>query len=315
MRDLHGRKINKLRVSVSEACNLACSYCVNSIRDHRVAPDQLPMPGLLQLVTLLHRHSGIEKVRITGGEPLLYRELLPFISGIRELGLTSIGLTTNGQLLAKRASALADAGISQVNLSLDSLDPEHFRRMCRAGSLRRTLAGIHACLKEGIRVKVNMVVMEGENDEEVVDMLEFGIVHGIEVRFLELMRMGPLYRSGQFKYVSMQEILDRIRERYSVMPVEAETDSTALRFCVPGGHFGIIPNESSPFCSTCSRLRLTSSGRLIGCLSNPVETSIRHLLEHPDPKDELERLVAESVSYKQTAAFTGSGLAMSRVGG
>ena len=145
-------------------------------------------------------------------------------------------------------------------------------------------------------------------------MLEFGIKRGIEVRYLELMRMGPLYNKDGFKLVTMDEVLDRIRQRYSISPVKAEEDSTSQRFWVPGGHFGIIPNESAPFCSTCSRLRLTSNGRLIGCLSNPVETPIRHLLEHPHPEEELKKLVAESIAYKRSF-FTGSQLMMSRVGG
>jgi len=113
----------------------------------------------------------------------------------------------------------------------------------------------------------------------------------------------------------MHEILEKISARYSVQPVSAESDSTSLRYWVPGGYFGIIPNNSAPFCSTCSRLRLTSNGQLIGCLSNPTPLSIRHLLDHPDPEETLQTLVKKSISYKQDAAFTGSALVMSRVGG
>ena len=206
MLDLQGRNINKLRVSVSEACNMACSYCVTGIEDHQVAPDQLAMPDLLRLVELLHRHAGIEKIRITGGEPLLYRELIPFIEGLTEAGLEDIGLTSNGLLLAKSAPALASAGLKHINLSLDSLQPERFREMGRAGSLKSTLKGIDASLKAGLRLKINMVVMKGENDDELADMLEFGIKRGIEVRYLELMRMGPLYHNGDFKLVTMEAV-------------------------------------------------------------------------------------------------------------
>ena len=127
--------------------------------------------------------------------------------------------------------------------------------------------------------------------------------------------MGPLYKKDDFKLVYMHEILERISERYTIQPVSTDSDSTSLRYWVPGGFFGIIPNNSAPFCSTCSRLRLTSNGQLIGCLSNPTPISIRHLLDHPDPSVPLQNLVKKSISYKQDVAFTGSTLVMSRVGG
>jgi cyclic pyranopterin phosphate synthase len=314
MIDSYGRKINKLRVSLGEACNMACTYCVQSIKDHVPDPEALSASELLRLVGMLQQHAGIEKVRLTGGEPLLFREVVDFVSGVQAQGIQNIGLTTNGLNLRKLAGPLSKAGLNSVNVSLDSLDPENFRRLGRAGRLERVLSGIEAALESGLQVKLNMVVMRDANDHEVLDLLDYSVSRGVELRYLELMRMGPLYQNQNFPFVSMHEILQRIGERYSWKQVETETDATAQRFWVPGGHFGIIPNESAPFCSTCSRLRLTSSGRLIGCLSNPIETSIRHLLEQEDPED-LKRLVAQSVSFKQPAQFTGSGLGMSRVGG
>jgi cyclic pyranopterin phosphate synthase len=315
MIDLHGRNINKLRISLTEVCNMACTYCVTSLSDHRRIPDELSTDQMLRLVRMLKEHAGIEKVRLTGGEPLLYPNLIPVISGIREMGIGNIGMTTNGQLLAKKVKALVEAGLQNVNLSLDSLESEKFKRLGRVGKLNKTLEGIEECMKIGLRVKVNMVVVKGENEDEVVKMLEYGIRQGVEIRYLELMEMGPLYKKDDFKLVTMHEILERISTRYTVYPVSAEVDSTSLRYWVPGGYFGIIPNNSAPFCSTCSRLRLTSNGQLIGCLSNPAPLSIRHLLDHPDPQEPLQKLVQKSISYKQDAAFTGSALVMSRIGG
>jgi len=315
MIDLHGRNINKLRISLTEVCNMACTYCVTSMSDHRRIPDELSTDQMLRLVRMLKEHAGIEKVRLTGGEPLLYPNLIPVISGIREMGIGNIGMTTNGQLLAKKVKALVEAGLQNVNLSLDSLEPEKFKRLGRVGKLHKTLEGIEECMKLGLRVKVNMVVVKGENEDEIVKMLEYGVRQGVEIRYLELMEMGPLYKKDDFKLVTMHEILERISTRYTVQPVSAEVDSTSLRYWVPGGYFGIIPNNSAPFCSTCSRLRLTSNGQLIGCLSNPAPLSIRHLLEHPDPQEPLQKLVQKSISYKQDAAFTGSALVMSRIGG
>jgi len=315
MIDLHGRNINKLRISLTEVCNMACTYCVTSLSDHRRIPDELSADQMLRLVRMLKEHAGIEKVRLTGGEPLLYPNLIPVISGIREMGIGNIGMTTNGQLLAKKVKALVEAGLQNVNLSLDSLEPEKFKRLGRVGKLHKTLEGIEECMKIGLRVKVNMVVVKGENEDEIVKMLEYGVRLGVEIRYLELMEMGPLYKKDDFKLVTMHEILERISTRYTVQPVSAEVDSTSLRYWVPGGYFGIIPNNSAPFCSTCSRLRLTSNGQLIGCLSNPAPLSIRHLLDHPDPQEPLQKLVQKSISYKQDAAFTGSALVMSRIGG
>ena len=315
MIDLHGRNINKLRISLTEVCNMACTYCVTSLSDHRRIPDELSADHLLRLVRMLKEHAGIEKVRLTGGEPLLYPNLIQVISGIREMGIGNIGMTTNGQLLTKKTKALVEAGLQHVNLSLDSLEPEKFKRLGRVGKLHKTLEGIEECMKIGLRVKVNMVVVKGENEDEIVKMLEYGVRQGVEIRYLELMEMGPLYKKDDFKLVTMHEILERISTRYTVQPVSAEVDSTSLRYWVPGGYFGIIPNNSAPFCSTCSRLRLTSNGQLIGCLSNPTPLSIRHLLDHPDPQEPLQKLVQKSISYKQDAAFTGSALVMSRIGG
>ena len=315
MVDQHGRNINKLRISLSEVCNMACTYCVTSLRDHKRSPEELNFEQILYLVRLLKEYAGIEKVRLTGGEPMLHPEIVNVISGISEMGIKNIGLTSNGQLLAKKAKDLAEAGLKNVNVSLDSLEPGKFKQMGRVGKLNKTLEGIEACLKYGLLVKINMVVIKGENENEILKMLEYGVDHGIEVRYLELMAMGPLYKKDDFKLIDMHEILRRISKKYSVQPVSADSDSTSLRYWVPGGFFGIIPNESAPFCSTCSRLRLTSDGNLIGCLSNPSKISIRHLLNHKDPEQTLQKLVKKSVSFKQDAAFTGSSLVMSRVGG
>jgi len=315
MIDRHGRNINKLRISLSEVCNMACTYCVTSLSDHKRSPDELNSDQILYLVRLLKEHAGIEKIRLTGGEPLLHPEIVNIVSGISKMGIKSIGLTSNGQLLARKAKSLAEAGLKNVNISLDSLDPKKFKIMGRVGKLHKTLEGIEACLKYGLFVKINMVVVKGENENEILKMLEYGVDHGVEVRYLELMAMGPLYKKDDFKLFDMHEILGTISKKYSVQPVSADYDSTSVRYWVPGGFFGIIPNESAPFCSTCSRLRLTSDGHLIGCLSNPSPISIRNLLNHENPKELLQKLVKKSISFKQDAAFTGSSLVMSRVGG
>lgn len=324
--DLYGRNINKLRVSIGEACNFFCIYCVEKVGGHQVSRKPLDVLEMLKLIGLLKTHGGIEKVRITGGEPLLFRPLPQLLEGIVTLGISNIGITSNGHFFPKYAKTLQEAGLQSVNMSLDSVNPENFRKLARAGSLKRVLQGIERALAVGLKVKINTVVMRGENDQELNDILDYAFPRGIEVRFLELMKMGPLYENGNsasggnvpqapHQFVSMQEMLDRIGKRFPYEKISAEKDSTALRFETPQGVFGIIANESEPFCATCSRMRLTATGKLVGCLSNPQEISIRHLLDDPAPQAELQALFRQSMAQKRTATFTGSSLGMSSIGG
>ena len=321
MIDHHGRNINKLRVSIGEACNFSCIYCVEKVGGHQISRHPLSVPQMLKLIGLLKAHAGIEKIRITGGEPLLFRPLPQLLEGIVQLGISNIGITSNGHFFPKQAQTLKTAGLQSANISLDSVDAENFRHLARGGSLKRVLHGIENARAVGLKVKINTVVLRGENDHELNDILGYAFPRGIEVRFLELMKMGPLYKNGNTlhqkpdQFVSMQEMLGHIGTRFPYQKIHAEKDSTALRFETPEGVFGIIANESAPFCATCSRMRLTATGKLVGCLSNPKEISIRHLLEDPDPATELQALFRKSMSQKRTATFTGSPLGMSSIGG
>ena len=321
MIDRFGRNINKLRVSVGEACNYSCIYCVEEIGGHQISNHPLSLPEMLTLIGFLKTHTGIEKIRITGGEPLLYRKLPELIQGIVSLGISNIGITSNGHFFKGRAFLLKRAGLQSANISLDSVNPENFRRLARAGTLQKVLDGIESALAAGLKLKINVVVMRGKNDHELNDILSYAFPRGIEVRFLELMRMGPLYQNGNTtskkpdRFVPMQEMLERIGKRYSYLKCSAEQDSTALRFQTPQGSFGIIANESAPFCATCSRMRLTSTGNLVGCLSNPEEFPIRHLLEEKDVPEKLKAIFTRAMEQKRVATFTGSPLMMSSIGG
>lgn len=321
MIDRYGRNINKLRVSVGEACNLSCVYCVSELNGHQVSNNALNAEELLKLIGLLKNHTGIEKIRITGGEPVLFRPLPILIKGIVDLGISNIGMTSNGYITPKLAQILKNAGLQSINISLDSVNPSTFSRLTRNGKLKKVLTGIENILAVGIKVKINAVVIGGENDQELNEVLDYAFPRGIEVRFLELMKMGPLFenidrRQGTpDQFVPMAEMLAHISGRYPYQPIDAPNDSTALRFKTTEGTFGIIPNESAPFCSTCSRMRLTSTGKLVGCLSNPTEFSIRHLKDGPDPETELQDIFTQAMSQKQVSSFTGSSLVMSSIGG
>ncbi|MBF0353326.1 MAG: GTP 3',8-cyclase MoaA [SAR324 cluster bacterium] len=315
MIDQYHRNINKLRISVTEACNLGCVYCVESPTVHRVNPQQLSSPQILKLVQLLVHHAGIETIRITGGEPLLFNNLPELVEGIAQLPVSSIGLTTSGQQLASKAKILKQRGLSRVNVSIDSVDPDTFKKLTRTGHLEKTIDGIHAALDAGLKVKLNTVVMRGENDVELLNLLEFALNLKVEIRFLELMRMGPLYQNDCSKFVSMNEMLTNIRQRYSFVSDQGESDDTAVYYKTPMGRFGVIANESAPFCSRCSRLRLASDGTLFGCLSHPLGVPIRHLLTAETPEPLVMAAVQEAISVKRTVHFTGSRLRMSQIGG
>lgn len=318
--DGHGRRFRNLRVSLTAACNYACVYCVPDGKKLLRARDELSAEALLRAVRYLVEAAGIEQLRLTGGDPLVTPKFDVFLPAVTRLGLSDVSLTTNGQLLERKFPVLEAAGIGRLNVSLDTLDPEAFRRMARGGDLTTVLRGIDLCLRRGLRVKVNMVPMRRQNLDQVLPMLEYCLDRGMELRFIELMRMGHLLRDAAFdqEFVGMDELLERVGTRYEFERTDAPHDATAVRFRIPGhGTFGVIPNESEPFCSSCTRLRLAANGRLYGCLSDARSQDLRPLLDMP--RDEalprLRVLLRRALSHKQPAAFRGEVTVMKFIGG
>ncbi len=273
-RDAFARPLGSLRVSVTDRCNLRCTYCM---------PEEdyvwLPRASILtfeEIARLAGVFAGLgaTRVRLTGGEPLL-RQNLPGLLRLlsRDGRLTDLALTTNGILLAPLAEELHAAGLRRVTVSLDSLQPERFRRLTRSRRHRDVLAGIDAVHQAGFRgTKLNTVVVRGFNDDEVIDLLAFGRARGVEVRFIEYMDVGGATRWSAAEVVSKVELLDAVRRRYgTVTPVVPEEPSArrapADRFLLPDGTaFGIIASTTQPFCGTCDRSRLTADGTWYLCL-------------------------------------------------
>ncbi|MFN3238158.1 MAG: GTP 3',8-cyclase MoaA, partial [Pseudomonadales bacterium] len=269
--DRLGRQFRNLRVSLTAACNYACTYCVPDGKRLMKAKSELDATDLLQCVTLLQQAAGIDKIRITGGEPLVTPKFDEFLLGVMKLPLKDVSMTTNGQLLLQKAEVIRESGIRRLNISLDTLNPDKFRAIARSGDLKTVLAGMDAMLDAGIKLKVNMVPMRSQNADQVVPLLDYCLDRGIELRYIELMQMGHLLGSNGFQqdFMSMAALLDMISEHYEFARTDAPYDSTAVRFHIPGrGNFGIIANESAPFCRSCTRLRLSSDGYLYGCLSS-----------------------------------------------
>ncbi|MFJ4343963.1 GTP 3',8-cyclase MoaA [Pseudomonas sp. NPDC089401] len=319
--DRQGRRFRNLRVSLTAACNYACSYCVPDGKRLVAAQDELSGEALARGVAYLVEAAGIERLRITGGEPLVSPRLDAFLAAVAKLELADISLTTNGQLLARKLPQLRDAGIRRLNVSLDSLDPQAFRRIARGGDLAGVLTGMEQASAMGMRIKVNMVPMRGQNLDQVLPMLNHCLARGYELRFIELMRMGHLARdSNAFlqQFVGLDALLGLIGGQYPYQQVDAPLDATALRYQIPGkGHFGVIANESVPFCRTCSRLRLSSTGWLHGCLSSTNRHYVGDLLEKPRHQalPALQRLLVKALADKQELAFSGGVTVMKVIGG
>ncbi|NMY39862.1 radical SAM protein [Pseudomonas sp. WS 5013] len=319
--DRQGRRFRNLRISLTAACNYACTYCVPDGKRLVAAQDELSAEAMVRGVAYLIEAAGIERLRITGGEPLVSTKLEHFLRGVSRLGLQDIGLTSNGQLLSRKLPLLLECGLKRINVSLDTLDPVAFKRIARGGDLPTVLQGLAEARAAGLKIKINMVPLRGQNHEQVLPMLDYCLENGFELRFIELMRMGHLAREGasfQQQFYGMPELLEKVAERHEFVQAPAPLDATALRYEIPGrGFFGVIANESVPFCRTCSRLRLSSTGWLHGCLSSSNRHYVGDLLDKPRHQalPALQRLLVRALADKQEVAFAGGVTVMKIIGG
>lgn len=318
--DSLGRRFQNLRVSLTAACNYACTYCVPDGKRLQAQTAELDGEEMAHAVVLLIDAAGISRLRITGGEPLISAKFDDFLRHVSNSELTDIAVTTNGQFLADKIPVMRETGLARVNVSLDTLDAKKFRSIARSGDLATVLDGIDRACSEGIKVKINMVPMRTVNMDQILPLLSYCLERGIELRFIELMNMGHLKRNQMYQreFVGLEDLLSLVRSRYEVRKTDAPLDSTSLRFEIPGrGRFGVIANESEPFCRTCTRLRLSSNGHLYGCLSSSRSQPIRHLLHKPYHVaiNELQGILRNAMATKQRLAFTGETTVMKFIGG
>ena len=318
------RRPVSLRVSVTDRCSLRCTYCVPARRVPVASPeDLLSDEEILRVVLALDAHFGLEQVRITGGEPLLRPDLDRLVSMLSEAGVPDLALTTNGQQLAGLAERLRRAGLKRVNVSLDSLEPRTFASITRGGLLERTLSGIAAAQAAGLKpLKLNMVVMRGRNDDEVVDLMRFAIEHDCQMRFLELMPIGEAAAGFEDLFVPTSEVQERLREDFTLVAMPAVHAETSRNFSVRdrsgrSAIAGFISPYSEPFCLGCRRLRLTSTGVLIGCLARAEGMSVVPLLRG-DPGRNGTALIAAAARALDMKRRNGAYIqprAMVRIGG
>jgi cyclic pyranopterin phosphate synthase len=280
--DNFGRVHNNLRISVTDRCNLRCTYCMPEEVEFLDRHDLLSFEEINRFVRIV-TPLGIDKIRLTGGEPLMRRELPRLVQMLHSIeGIRDIGLTTNGILLADYAQPLYDAGLRRINVSLDTLDPIRFRQLARRDGLDRVLAGILAAKRAGFApVKVNAVSIRGITETEVVPLARFAREHGLEMRFIEYMPIGA-DRWERDKVYFAHEILDQLeREVAPLVPAEdydPRAPAMEFRYTDGGGQIGIIASISRPFCLSCNRVRLTADGKLRNCLFALDEVDIRWLL-------------------------------------
>jgi cyclic pyranopterin phosphate synthase len=296
IRDRFARPLRSLRVSVTDRCNLRCQYCMPE-------PDYvwLPRQSLLSFeeigaVVDAFTDVGVDRVRITGGEPLLRRDLPVLIESLAARpALRDLALTTNGVQLAQRARRLRAAGLHRITVSLDTLRPDRFAAMTRFDEHAAVLAGIDAAAAAGFdSVKLDTVVIRGVNDDELVPLLEYGRQVGAEVRFIEYMDVGGATRWTLADVVSRREMLERIARHYgSVAPLFEESSAPADRYTLPDGTvFGVISSTTEPFCDTCDRSRLTADGVWLLCLYAQAGTDLGRPLRAGTTREELAHLIA-----------------------
>ncbi len=318
--DAHGRRFRNLRISLTAACNYACTYCVPDGKRLLPAAQELNAQQMLRAVELLMDSAGIEKLRITGGEPLLSPKFDEFLPAVMQLGLQDVSVTTNGQLVPRKLDIIRESGLKRINISLDTLDAEAFRSIARSGDLATVQAGINQLLELGIRIKINMVPMRHQNTSQILPLLRYCLERDIELRFIELMNMGHLKTGNAYhnQFFGMDEILELIGESFEFERTDAPFDSTSVRFKIPGqGYFGVIANESEPFCSSCTRLRLSSNGHIYGCLSNAASHDINNLLEldADAARAGMQRVLGLALADKQDLSFRGEVTVMKFIGG
>lgn len=332
--DRSGRVARDLRVSLTDRCNLRCSYCMPAEGLAWLPTDQtLTDDEVLRLLRVAVERLGITRIRFTGGEPLLRKGLERIVEGAAALrgasGRPELALTTNGLGLDRRAAALRAAGLDRVNVSLDSLDRERYARLARRDRLPDVLAGIAGAERAGLTpVKINSVVLRDCNEVDVVPLAEFCLARGYQLRFIEQMPLGPAGQWVRDELVTADEVLALLSERFELTPaVEPRGAAPAALWRVapddsqPGGVLGVIASVTQPFCAACDRTRLTADGQLRSCLFSRTETDLRGVLRSGGSDSDLASVWAESQWKKPRAhgidevGFTPPARTMSAIGG
>ncbi|NQZ53956.1 MAG: GTP 3',8-cyclase MoaA [Piscirickettsiaceae bacterium] len=303
--DRFGRKVTYVRMSITDRCDFRCVYCMDE--EMTFMPRQ-QLLTLEEIVFLLRAFCelGVEKVRITGGEPLIRRNVDWLFEQIGQLkqstALTELTITTNGSQLTKYADALVAAGVDRVNISLDSLNEERFLALTRTGDLKTVLSGIVAAKDAGFKkIKLNAVIMKGRNDDEIVDLAQFAIDHELDISYIEEMPLGHVTHQRDESFFSSDEVLAELQTKFDLQPSIANTGGPSRYYQVGGtqSKIGFISPHSHNFCESCNRVRVTTEGRLLLCLGQENSVDLREIIRnYPGDIERLKQAIIDSMEIK-----------------
>jgi cyclic pyranopterin phosphate synthase len=307
LRDSYGRAIRDLRVSLTDRCNFRCFYCLPHGEPPIAPKEQMLSYEEIEAICDIFVELGIEKIRLTGGEPMMRRDIETIIGKLRTLkskGLLDLALTTNGYFLPDRAVGLKTIGLDRITISLDSLKRDVFKRMTGVDVLDRVLSGIAAAKGAGLEpIKINAVIVRGHNEDEVADFAAFAREHDVKMRFIEFMPLDSGHEWAREQVVSGREIRERIGRRFAIEPIDVNrgSDTSArYRFADGGpGEIGIIAPVTEPFCGACSRIRLTADGQIRTCLFSTVEHSLRDIVRSGASRQEIIEYIESVVEKKE----------------
>lgn len=301
--DKFGRTVNYLRISVTDRCDFRCVYCMDEKMEFHPRAQLLTLEELTA-ISRAFVELGVEKIRITGGEPLIRRNVIKLFQDLGQLpGLRELVTTTNGSQLPRLAPQLKEAGVKRINISIDSLNAEKFRRITRTGNLEDVLAGIHAAIDAGFeRIKLNTVILKNRNNDEIIDLVRFAIERSIDISFIEEMPLGVIGDHDRAEaYYSSDQIRADIEKVMTLTSTTEKTGGPSKYYKIPDTNtrVGFISPHSHNFCGDCNRVRLTCEGKLLLCLGQEHSVDLRHVIRsHPGDTDRLKQAIRESMDIK-----------------
>jgi len=305
--DNHGRIINYMRLAVTDRCNLRCHYCMPEEGINYVPRKELMSYEEMLRVVSVFSKEGISKIRITGGEPFLRKDMMSFLKEISSLPeIKNIHITSNGTLLTDKIDELKKMGITSINLSLDSLDRERFFKITRRDDFPKVMECLDALIDANFDVKINMVVLSGENTDDIIPMVELAKEKNIGVRFIEEMPFNGTEGKGNQEYWSHKRILEKIQTAYpSLQKITDPAFSTSMNYQIPGfaGSFGIIAAFTRTFCGTCNRIRLTPQGLIKTCLYDNGVFNVRDLMRAGATDEQLAATLKSALSHRAKDGF------------
>lgn len=301
--DAQGRRVSYLRISVTDRCDLRCSYCMPEAMHFMSHKDLLRLEEIYRLAALFIR-LGVRKIRITGGEPLMRKNVISLFEmlspHIDNGDLDEVALTTNGSQLPRYARALFDVGVRRINVSLDTLDADRYRALTRFGDIKKVLAGIDCAQQAGLKVKINAVALPNTCERDVDELIWFAHSRQIDLTLIEEMPLGTVSHDRRQSFVSLTSLEADLRRRWTLVPIAATSGGPAryVRIAETGGTLGFITPLSCKFCSDCNRVRLDCTGRLFTCMSNEGSTALRETLRNSSSDHQLESLIFEALANK-----------------